>query len=96
MAGALGVLGGAVRRVTIRTNLSPAVEVDPFAAPGGSTGGPGVADVVGQLLQPAFDVETAAGRVVVAPWGEPSPLRGALALVALAAAGWVIFRAARG
>ena len=93
----LGVLGGAVlRRVTIRTNLSPAVEVDPFARPGGATSGPGVADVVGQLLQPAFEVDTAAGRVVVAPWGEPSIVRGVLAAALVVVAGWAIVRAVRG
>lgn len=87
----------AVRNVTVRSNVTPDVEVDPFApapepGPGGAPGsqvssaGGGIGGLLLGLLQPAVYLDTPAGTIPVEPWGKPDNTRAVLVGVAATAA----------
>lgn len=76
--------GGAVKRVTIRSNLSPDITLDPreAAGPTGSVPGAppgtgfrrrgGFSEALLAFAKPEIEVETPVGIVRVAPWGPPT------------------------
>ena len=67
LAQAVGV--AAIQSVTLRTQVSPPVTVDPFAE------GPPASPAPNPFLsfvKPMIEVQTAAGRMVIAPYGEPT------------------------
>jgi len=66
---AVNALGqGAVKGVTIRTQVSPAVTLDPF-----STSPPDAPpNPILMFLKPEITVDTAAGKMVMAPYGTPT------------------------
>ena len=66
---AVSALGqGAVKGVTIRTQVSPPVTVDPFApSPRDAPPNPLLS-----FLKPEITIETAAGTMVMAPYGKPT------------------------
>jgi hypothetical protein len=79
--------GGAVRRVTIRSNLSPDISLDPreAAGPGGMVAAGkdappvagvrrrgGFSEAIMAFAKPEIEVETPIGVVRVAPWGQPT------------------------
>lgn len=76
----LSALDGAVGKVTVRTQLTPAFSFDPFARDPG-TGAP-VEQAEPSLfsplswLKPEITIETAAGPQVIAPYGRPDDRAG--------------------
>lgn len=66
---AVSALGrGAVRSITIRTQISPPITLDPFAeAPPDAPPNPFLA-----FLKPEITVETPTGAMTVAPYGRPT------------------------
>ena len=58
----------AVKKVTVRTQFSPPIEVDPFAStPPGTPVNPILA-----LVKPSVTIEGPGGSTTISPWGEPS------------------------
>lgn len=99
-----------VRRVTVRSSLTPDVSYDPATAGGGGGGGgggaaspvaaeQGLAGLLLSVLQPAVYVETLGGEVLpIEPYGRPADygpwLAAGLTLAALGA-GWLMWRGLR-
>lgn len=93
-----GLAHQAVSAVTIRSNATPDVRIDPWAGSGGSpkdgTGG-GFGGLLFRLLQPEIIVQSAAGPIPVRPWGEPTGAGGLVAIGIVVALGYVALRALR-
>ena len=90
---ASGIARGSVKSVTFRSQISPDYSYDPNAPirPGGG----GFGQILMQIVKPEVEVDTAAGRVSMAPWGKPTlplfPLAvGVVILGAAAVAGLVV------
>lgn len=93
-----GLMRQAVSGIIVRTNATPDVRIDPWAAPGGAPaagtgGGPG--GLILRLLQPEIVVQSAAGPIPIRPWGEPTGAGGAVAIILLAGAVYLAARALR-
>lgn len=77
-AGSLGDLGdvgrelagAAIGKITFRSQVSPEVEVDPFAAPEEQKRDAPPSAFLG-FVRPAVTLETAVGTRTIAPYGEP-------------------------
>ena len=97
------VARAAVKRVIMRSQFTPDVEVQPFGDNGTATtvkGDPATNSVTNAILgvvQPAFYVETAAGLVPLEPYGRPSgryvPLLVVGGVVVTLGAAYVCYRA---
>jgi hypothetical protein len=90
----------AVRRVTVESNVAPAIVLDRPLGDGGAPSGPG--ELLGRLLRPRIRLELAGGNVVTAePYGPPNPAAwkwvavGAAAISALAIVGVLALRRAK-
>lgn len=97
MPAASNLARAAIRRVTVRSSITPELTVDPFAPAGSQAqGGGGLGDLLLRAVAPTVELDTAAGPVTVAPWGQPRPVVGlALAAVTIAGAatiGWLVLR----
>jgi len=57
--------------VSIRSQLTPTLVVDPSSR-GDQGSGNAFGDAIMSLIRPAIYVDTPAGRVTAAPWGEPT------------------------
>lgn len=98
MPAASSLARAAIRSVTVRSSITPALTVDPFAPAGAQAqgGGGGLGELLLRAVAPAVDLETAAGPVTIAPWGEPRPVVGfvlaAVTVAGAAALGWLVLR----
>ena len=68
---------GSVRGVTLRSNLSPEVRLtNPLEVAGPSGGGVrrrgGVSEALLAIMKPEVEIDTAAGMLRIAPWGQPT------------------------
>ena len=71
-----GALRSAIKNLTFSSNATPTIRVnDPF--------GPTPPSLLGSIVRPRIELDTAAGRQVVAPWGEPVPYLWAAVLIGL-------------
>lgn len=82
----MSALDGAIGRVTIRTQVTPAFSFDPFAVAGEEgeiveEPKPSLFDPL-SWLKPEITIETAAGPQVIAPYGHPDGLAGLRLLAA--------------
>lgn len=76
-SGATGMVqGGLIRSVTLRSSVSPDIDIDPSMASGPSGGFPkragGFSEAVMAFVKPEIEVVTAAGPIHIAPWGRPT------------------------
>lgn len=67
--------GGLVRSVTLRSSVSPDMNLDPRTMGGPSAGAPrrrgGFSEGLMAFVKPEIEVMTAAGPIHIAPWGRP-------------------------
>jgi len=91
-----GAAANPIRSVTFRSTLSPSVTYTGADLTGQSSRTPGIGEFFLAALKPTFDVNTIAGTVTVAPYGEPGPLSRILAIgvagMALGLTGTYIYR----
>ncbi len=88
---------GVIRRVTVKSSLTPAVSFDPNAADPGdrSPSGEGPVGFLLGFLRPAAYVETAAGEITVEPYGPPfdlGPLTVVISGVLMLGTAYVVYR----
>lgn len=94
---ARGLARGSVRNVTFRSQISPDFTYDPNEPIPPGRGGFG--QVLMSIVKPEVDVDTAAGRITMAPWGRPTlplfPLAVGVVLLGGAAVAGLIVRGLR-
>lgn len=64
--------GGVVRRVTLRSNISPDISLDPAQATGARPRRGRFSEALLRFAKPEIEVETPAGAIRVAPYGPPT------------------------
>ena len=89
--------GAVTQEVTVRSQLTPAVTVYPFAeqTEAREVQGGGAGDLLMRVVKPAVYLKTPAGVVPVEPWGKPgeySPVAGIVLAVVLAGTGYLVYR----
>ena len=87
----------AVKKITVRTQFSPPVVVDPFAP---APPGPPAPNPLMMLIRPEVTIEGPGGKTIIAPYGTPSQnylpwLLAGLAIVGLGVLGAVAMIARR-
>jgi hypothetical protein len=93
--------GGLIRSATLRSSISPDIDLDPRTAGGPSTGAPrrrgGFTEGLMAFVKPEIEVMTAAGPIHLAPWGRPrTNYFWPVVILGVAGTGALIMLAARG
>jgi hypothetical protein len=71
-SGAGSIAADQIHGVTIRSQLSPDIELTGAQALGSEPAPGGMGELFFQIAKPAIYVETSLGTIRLAPWGEPS------------------------
>ncbi len=71
-SGASSLAKNSVRRVVLRSNLSPDIVLDPREASGSVKRKGAFSEALLAFAKPEIELDTVAGRIRVAPWGPPT------------------------